>query len=219
MSMLPKIPKWYDEWRANHLTTFACYRTDVLETFATWFPAFHAMGFTGHELARATRAMLAGPAPARIADHYQALKLAVAAERTDAERRKKQADYQSGDTRGICAQCGDSGMMSVPHPAHCNAQEWRPVRYSEHGDAIYATASVLCNCQRGRIAAARQNSEGSESKMKCMTIEAYEQTVNGNWSEQIAEHEAHREAVKRVESSETVSLRSIAESLVSRMKF
>lgn len=219
MSTLPKIPKWYDEWRAIHCTTFSCYRADVLETLATWYPAFAAMGFTSDELHRATRTMLGSPAPTRFADHYQALKIAVANERTDAERRKKQADYQSGDTRGICVHCGDSGMMPVPHPNFCDALEWRPVRYSEQGNPVYATACVLCNCQRGRIAAARQNSEGSESKMKCMTIEAYEQTVNGNWREQLADRDAQREAVNRVESSETVSLRSVAESLASRMSF
>lgn len=194
------LPEWYSSWIRLHLVQFAIVTADNVATFGSWWQSFSALGFTPDELNRATRHVRNLPeetAPTRVGDHYHAVKLAVVNERD--RNRQKAVNYD--DSRGLCADCGDTGFISVPHPRFCDAVGWRPDRHNVHGDPIYTTCAVICRCWKGRQFAERQQAGEMEGKPpKTLTIGKYEETVNGDWRRQIRERDDQRRTVSLVEA-------------------
>jgi hypothetical protein len=93
------------------------------------------------------------------------------------------------EDRGKCDACHNTGWARVPHPAHCDATEWRPYRTNAHGKPIYATACVLCHCHVGHRFLDSQRSEENKDRAKAMTLAYYSEFVNSNWRAQIRERE------------------------------
>lgn len=217
---LEPTPPDYVEWAKTHLRTFAIASTENLATFGLWWPAFRAMGCTFNELHAATQTILrGGPAPMKVSDHYHALKMAVASERTSMANRNAQTRIQTGTDRGRCAECDFTTVVTVPHPAHCSAEGWRPARYNAQGDAVYVTAGVLCNrCKPGQDAIARQRSAAAApgGKPGMMTLDGYEDFVNGNWREQLHDRTEQARAIAEVQSGLTAV--DLAPNLASRMR-
>jgi hypothetical protein len=177
----PELPAWYANWVRHHATTFGLHAPEAVAAFAAWWPAFNAMGADHRELTASTYAVLnGGPAPMRLADHYQALRTALGTVR-DAARAK--ADAVTHYDRGECADgCGDSGYVTVPHPRYCSAEGWRPHHHAA-GRPVYATAAVTCRCDRGRrIHAQQQSAVLNDPKARTtMSLSDYEDRVNSNW--------------------------------------
>jgi hypothetical protein len=203
--MSRQIPEWYAEWVRNHLTTFGLHTAEgTPEMYIAWWPSFYALDATAAELADATTMILrGGPAPARTADHYQAVKRAIAELRNNRNQRATLARYSNPDDRGQCVQCVGSGIVAVPHPDHCSFEGWRPSHYSASGNPVYVTAAVLCNCERGRAIAARQagiESEKGASRPRQLTLEQYAERINPNWREQLADRAKQQEMIRETES-------------------
>ena len=196
-------PEWYTIWAALHLKTFAIVSKDNMQTLELWWPAFRSMGVEEQELHNATQRVLScQDAPMRVADHYSAIKVSIANDRIDRLRRSEAAQMATGPDYSKCADCGNSGWVVVPHPKHCDAFEWRPHRYSGQGDAIHATASVLCSrCNIGKTFIARQANNEDTPREKAMVLEWYENHVNGNWREQIKDLQDQKATIRDVEAN------------------
>lgn len=213
--MPPELPVWYAEWVKSHLVAFAILTDENVAAFASWFPAFRAMGVDRNELGRATFAVLNGTAlPFKTADHYLALKLAVASDRAAVANRK---DVQ-GDDRSVCDDCGDSGYSTVPHSNYCDAIAWRPVRHNEQGNPVYATCAVICRCWKGRKFNERQQAEHLDDSTKPvrMTIGEYEERVNDNWREQVRQRKAKERELANAEMSVPANSKEFLSNLAAR---
>ena len=150
--MPPELPAWYANWVRHHATTFGLHGPEAVAAFAAWWPAFNAMGADHRELTASTYAVLnGGPAPMRLADHYQALRTALGIVRDKARVDAGKARHAGNDNdRGQCDDgCGESGYVVVPHPKHCSAEGWRPSHHNAAGNPVYVTAAVTCRCDRG----------------------------------------------------------------------
>lgn len=191
-------PEWYSEWVKAHLITFGLVRPEMVAMFGSWWASFSARGFSADELMRATMTIRNSTnQPDSASNHFNAIKQAIGIDRES--REPTQTDFDNGPE---CSDCRRTGIISVPHPNYCNAMEWRPVRHNFQGDPIYATAGVFCTrCPSGRKAVEQNRASASEGKLKAgMTIETYEQTINGNWREQIAWHEGKRKQVAEADA-------------------
>lgn len=202
--MPPEIPDWYLDWVKSHRTTFGLHTPEASAAFAAWWPAFRAMSATASELGVATLVVLnAGPAPMRLADHYQALRTALGAVRDKARSTAEtQRAALPAPDRGVCADgCGDTGYVTVPHPRFCSAEGWRHSHHNAAGNPVYVTAAVTCRCAVGRRSHERQQSaamaDGGKAGGVALTLSAYEDRVNSSWRSHMEYRDA--EAKSQVE--------------------
>lgn len=203
--MTTELPGWYLDWVKQHRTTFGLHTAEASAAFAAWWPAFNAMSVTRDELTAATYAVLnGGPAPMRLADHYQALRTALGLVRDTARgAEQKRRLAESGNDRGTCADgCRDTGYVTVPHPKHCSAEGWRPYHHNAAGNPVYVTAAVACRCGAGRRLHERQQSAAAESGQTSrvvMTLSSYEDTVNSNWRGHMEYRDAEAKAFAEID--------------------
>jgi hypothetical protein len=200
--MHDEFAEWYVEWAKEYLRLFGIATNENLTTLTLWGRSFCAMQFTYGEMKLAeaiVRNLPKETAPARVGDHYYAIKSAVTSSRE--MTRQKIETTVSADDKGRCSDCGESGFIIVPHPKFCTAMEWRPNGNSRHGDPIFPTAAVLCRCWKGRKFDERQAQDRLDGKTVCMPVTTYEETVNANWRNQMRERAEQRRIVANVESS------------------
>lgn len=216
--MPPEYPDWYAAWMIHHCDQFALMETTEAAPFVKWWAPLAEMSVTEAELYSATRSMMgADKAPFKVVDHYFAIKALIGEARNKAENylqdaAERKRESQIDDGVGLCADCSNSGYVSVPHPRYCTGQEWRPARYGEQGNPIYMRAAVVCRCWVGkRIETKQKAGDGSDDPgkkkkkvpaKKCLTLEQYENECNGQWRDHLAENEKR---TKRIDDSERVA--------------
>lgn len=186
---------WYLDWVKNYLVANGANDATNQQMLLSWHVAFIALRATPQEMARATMDVLAlTDRPIRMADHFAAIRATIVSNRSDAKNREI-ANYSAED-RGACVLCGNTGSVAVPHPAKCDAERWQPV-FTTAKTEFYPTAGVVCRCEAGRrIVACQMNNEG---RPKQMTLDYYEQYVNGNWKEQMREQRERNRAIRDTE--------------------
>lgn len=96
------------------------------------------------------------------------------------------------EDRGTCTLCGNSGLVTVPHPQHTEAQ--------------WYTLGVTCRCPSGQRVR-RQHTEYAEQKgwpadRRSLSLDDYEATYGRDWTDVLA---AHEQAL-RARNSGTVNL-------------
>jgi len=201
----PPAPAWYLAWMNHHLLTFGIKTHDAVQAFTNWYGMFAAFGYTEAELREATASVInSGPPPVRIGDHYLAIKKAIGAARNT--RQREELDSDTHPDLGRCVDCGDTGIVSVPHPDFADPQGWRPIKHNAAGDPVYCRMGVTCRCNRGHQIHQAQLSRVVEKKLKAasMTLEEYTDTKNYTWRQQIADEYARRKHNLAVESSLTM---------------
>lgn len=230
----PSYPAWYDEWMTYHLDLFGINEATVSASFMLWWESFEAMNVTQAELMAATKSMQGeSRAPYKVGDHYFAIKAAIADVRDLAEQRtqhaieeRARANEQDKD-KGVCVNCRDTGQAIVPHPRFCNGEAWRPYYHNELADPVFITAAVACSCWRGlKITANQRANSGDDDpgkkKKKAevstvqLTLATYENMVNGQWRQQMAEIEAARKRVADVDDRAIKDVKSLVKSIAAK---
>jgi hypothetical protein len=175
-------PEWYDGWAGEYLKMHGLNTAANTETILSWWVIFGMAGVTADELALASLRLLnADSRPIQFGDHLYALKRLVFDAR---QQREKIALLAKGDDRGECTRCRSTGMVSVPHPGHADAEGWRPVLNATTGRDHYPTTLVYCSCPLGQWKENKQAQQADTITQRMMSLESY-QIRNPYWREQL----------------------------------
>lgn len=190
------MPSWYLEWVSKYLVANEANTAPNQAMLKTWWRGFDAMRATAAELDRSIFDVLAlNSRPIRMADHFSLIRAEIVRRRSEAAKTAI-ANYSEKDL-GQCVLCGGSGTVSVPHHRFATGERWRPY-YSTGKKEIFPTVGVVCSCDAGRRIVACQQS--NEDHKKQMTLDHYENFVNGNWREQLAEQRERNRAIIETEN-------------------
>lgn len=213
-----RYPPWYAAFCRVYLDTFGLHDPTETAAMQHWWTGFKLLDVTANELEQARREVMSRKtAPFRLQDHYYAIKLAITEARTKIENerqneieeqlRKQEEEGKQPDVR--CKDCCGTGYASVPHPRFCDGNQWRPAHNNAYGDPVYVRAMVTCNCEKGLRIAARQKAlangdpGGKKPKIKvCMTLDNYENQVNGQWRTHVREVTERLQALRSFERAQ-----------------
>lgn len=185
----------YDQWSERYAATFGMTSDADAAMFAAWFEVFTACGYTLAELAAARMAIARRP-PTYRSEHLAAIHAAVRDARLT-ESRKRAADPLPGD-RGACSLCGDSGMVTVPHPQQITQGRWQGAALGYR-----ATAAVACSCHAGQAVLAVYDGRSPEFKSRIarpMALAEY-QRIAPRWKTLLAGRDADNLAGSRADDA------------------
>jgi hypothetical protein len=172
-------------WSDYHLTLFRWIDEKDGKMLSLWRPSFESRGFTLVELKEASLVLAQSPkAGLWRAEHFEFLLRHVSGSRA-AQAQAREAQERSAESKPKCDLCRDTGLVPVP--------DLRPAATK------YATAAVVCSCNRG-IWQQNKHSEEQERRRdknkkplpKWITLEEYEKRVPG-WQEIMVQWEHGRE--------------------------
>lgn len=175
---------WYFQWAGNHLDTFGLGGNDAAQrAVIAWKPFFASLRYTADELAGATEVMARNP-PKWISDHMCAIHDAIRSRRDRLARTGGECLPGDDGDRGECADCGNTGLVVVPHPKSIQHGVW----VDRHTTAAY------CRCRHGRWKADAWDRLPADAKDRCggplWSVEAYQAQVCPDWRQLVREREA-----------------------------
>lgn len=205
--MSDELPTWYTDWSGDYTAVFALNPEAFADVARAWYPVFAMLGASGDLMAKATREVQVSDSPPKfLGDHMPAVKAALGRVKDRERKRETPVSLQQGESYSVCNFCANTGLVSVPHPAHVTAGEWGPWKHNADGMPIYATAVVSCRCHRG----VRQRDSTAERSKPILTLEQYEATVNPAWREHLIEREQQAQWAVDAERRAVVTTEGIA---------
>lgn len=176
----------YIDWARDHCRALGF--TDearAAEQFRLWFDVLGEFDLA--DLREATRVILRSTDPITLMGQRAAILKAI-----HASREARLGRLPSGQTRadvlaaelGVCNLCGNSGMLSVPHPAHVREGRWCP------SGGRYHTVSVACRCPVGWRVLGRLKAMDKAP----YTLDDYEQRVCPDWRGELRQRRREEQA-------------------------
>lgn len=173
-------------WSDRYGSLFGMAQEADFQMFDSWFEVFCSCGYSVAEL-DAARLEIAQNPPRFRNEHLAAIHAAVRGRRKEELRRRFAGQPPDPSEVGECAECGDSGMVVVPHPAYVTAGEWMG-----HGSFGYRpTAAVACRCYRGRRVLEHYDSMPPSQQDRVgrpMGLDAYQRVAPG-WKSLMAKRD------------------------------
>lgn len=204
---MSEIPEWYTKWSLKHGKLFSMSPAPWSQVTSAWYPFFAMIGANGDLMAKATlEVQILEAPPKNYEGHMYAVKAALGRVKDRERKRETPASLQEGQCYSVCNFCGNTGLVSVPHPKHITAGEWEPWKHNAEGMPIHATAVVSCKCHRG----VRQRDSTAERNKPIMTLEQYEATVNPAWREHLIERDQQAQWAVDAERRAVVTTEGIA---------
>ncbi len=181
----------YEHWSRRYASVFGLTSAADQDRFAEWYEIFDSCGYSLDELDGAT--MDIGRQPPEFPNqHLGRIHASITAgRRAKAIARARGAEVGGGGP-GVCAVCGDSGWVTVPHPRLVIGGDWLA---AEFGGRL--TAAVCCGCWKGRSNETSWESLPDKEQLRIprpLTLDAYRRS-NPGWAEQMARDQAERLAV------------------------
>lgn len=173
----------YQSWMMYHRSLFGMKAQEDVQMFSHWWPVL--MHYSARELREASLAIASDieTAGRYRTEHLALLRSKIQSKRMEAERSLR-AHQEERFLNTECQLCGDSGTVSVPHPASIKSEAWVYPFYS---------ASVFCRCNRG-VRLFNSYSEGfGRSKFTALDFDKYELQFP-HWRRLVADREELRKA-------------------------
>ena len=160
------------QWGNYHRQMFGWKQDSDVEMIALWIGTFRRWGFTPSEMYAATDSILKRPVPAyKREDHINYIYSCVHEKRLS----KRNANCVEDYSRGQCAMCFNSGLVTVPLLRDVEKKEW----------VSNKTCGVWCSCYDGRNYSCVKTEDGR----KLMGIVEYT-ARNPDWKTQTGERRA-----------------------------
>lgn len=185
---------WFKDWLLEYASAVGLNTPDELRSAALWRDVFKAGKYGEDEVRTAGLAVLANlPALADSPDRFLGkapMHLAAIQRRLRSGRAAGLSHSQempTADERlGVCALCGGTGRVSVPHPKAVVNGQWVQV------NGRFYSLAVVCDCALGTWLLYRLD----RGKVKFLLLREYH-AGNPRWREQLQQHRAEEAATKR----------------------
>lgn len=167
----------YHEWAAYHAQMFGLLSEPEVAMVHAWLEPFTSVGYTVEELRAASDWMAINGPPKFRSEHLSGLTNRIRDRRMlDAAERTRKAMLVDPNDLGVCVNCFDVGIVTVPHFSVVRDGIWIQPFY---------TLGVLCGCNRGRklqadrrvIEESKQAKDHHYRQRLGMTLEQYERKV------------------------------------------
>lgn len=77
----------------------------------------------------------------------------------------------------VCVDCGNTGLVEVPHPDYVRLGEWLEHHKNAAGEPVRITATVTCGCAKGQTVHADMAAKAGLDKGP-MTLERYHRVID-----------------------------------------